>query len=460
MLENSYDMKNLSARELQHNLYAEEVRGVPIWRILRFKTRTKFLKKTTDFNNLSNKKAINKILLVKFYFLSFYKILRLLLRKKTYKNVVFAFPRLAKLEGVYLDKFTDPLIEYSSMKEKVLVFQKSLGGTHFKPRIHQKYVVESDFMDLTAKALGIILLPFFAIAYGKKVKKLYNVAKPIFQLPKRFIFFSLIAIGEYYISYFFYKLILKKLKVENTFVVNRTVFISQILASRKVKAKTYELQHGVTMADTILYTGEYHPIADPDYFLTFGKKWIGPQFYIPLKKMINIGWAYKKQTLQLAENYKENTQDVLVVSSPSCTFKLFELIQQLAKKHLEITFYLRLHPQEAYQQKQLGIIQATPNLQLETSQIDSAVIVHTYQHIMGENSSVLFEALCAGKKVARLNVGGLNIKDEGGVKQKGFYYLQNMSDFEDYLEDESLIEINDLGIYDDFKKETFNQLIA
>lgn len=455
-----YSVKEIAKKEQELHLSKETVLGIPIWRVLRFRVRTQYLKKTTDFNNKSNTKSVKPFFLLQQYVISFYKIAKLFIQNKSYKNVVFAFPRLAKLDGLHLDKFTDPVVKHSKIKEEVLIFQKNITGNDINPRAHQEHVIESDFIDLTAKVLSLIFLPFFALLYGNKVKNIYTRAQAFFMLPKSFILSGIIEVGEFYISSYLNKIIIKKLKVKNVFIVSRGAFKSAILGGRKAKAKVFEMQHGVTMADTILYSGKYHPIADPDYFLTFGKKWIGPQFYIPLKKMINIGWAYKKQTLQLAENYKENTQDVLVVSSPSCTFKLFELIQQLAKKHLEITFYLRLHPQEAYQQKQLGIIQATPNLQLETSQIDSAVIVHTYQHIMGENSSVLFEALCAGKKVARLNMGGLNIKDEGGVKQKGFYYLQNMSDFEDYLEDESLIEINDLGIYDDFKKETFNQLIA
>jgi len=455
----SSKVKEIAKKEQELNLSKESVLGVPIWRILRFKTRTKYFKKTTGFNNKSNSKSVKPFFLLRRYVTSFYKISKLFIGNKTYKNVVYAFPRLAKLDGIYLDKFTDPVIKYSNIKYDVLIFQKTALGKQLEPRAHQQNLVETDFIDLTARAVSILLFPLFALAYGKRVKKVYKKAQPIFQLPKSFLIVSIISLGDFYLSYAFHKQLLKKLKVKNTFVVNRSAFSSQIVASRKVNAKTYEFQHGVTMADTILYTGQYHPIIDPDYFLAFGEKWKTPQFYIPLDKIVNIGWAYKKETKEVANKFKENTHDILIISSPGCTFMLFDLVCTFAQKHPDRTFYIRLHPQEAYQQKQLKTIQSTPNIQIEPNQIDSAIIVNLYQHIVGENSSVLFEALCAGKKVARLDMGGLDIKDEGGILQKGFYYLKSIQDFDAFLKDKSLGVNEDLGIYDDFKEETINRLI-
>lgn len=459
MVEYSSHIKQLSDKESKHNLYEEKILGVPVWRILRFKTRTKLLKTKTDFNNKSNKKSVRLIVLLKYYFVSLYKIIKLIISNKTYKNVVFAFPRLAYLDGVYLDKFTDPIIQYSKIKENVLIFQKSLSGNHFKPRNHNEYVIESDFIDFTTKVLGIILSPCFALFYGKKIIKLYKKANSIFQLPKSFIVLGIIDLGEFYIKYHLSKIIFKRLKSKNLFIVNRGAFMSIILGAHKANAKVFEIQHGVTMADTILYTGEYHPLIDPDYFLTFGKKWIGPQFYMPMDKLINIGWAFKKKTLKLANEFEENSNDILIISSPGCTFKLFSIIVEMAEKYPQRNFCIRLHPQEAYKQEQLSIIRKTSNIHLESNRIDSAIIVNLYEHIMGDNSSVLFEALCAGKKVARIDMGGLDIKDEGGIPQKGFYYLKNMEDFENYLSDESPVFNTNLGIYDDFKEKTINQLI-
>lgn len=453
-------IKKIAEKENEFNLNKDSVLGIPIWRILRFETRTQYLKRTTDFNNKSNTKSIKPLFLFKQYCRSFYKIAKLFIQNKSFKNVVFAFPRLTKLNDLYLDKFTDPVIKHSNIKEDVLIFQRNIAGNNYKPRAHQEQIIESDFIDLTAKIFSVIFLPLFALLYGKKVKNIYSKAQTFFQLPKSFIILSIIKVGEFYVNCYLNKIILKKINAKNVFIVSRGAFKSVILGGRKAKAKVFELQHGVTMADTILYTGKYHPIADPDYFLTFGKKWIGPQFYIPLEKMVNIGWAYKQETLQGAKKFEINYNDILVVSSPSCTFKLFKLVHEISKQYPKRIFYLRLHPQEAYQQEQLAIIEQTPNIKIESKPIDSAIIVHLYEHIIGENSSVLFEGLCAGKKVARLRMEGLEIKDENGVDQKGFYYLETIKDFDDYLKDKSLRDNNsNMGVYDNFKEEILNKLI-
>lgn len=455
----STKVKEIARREEELNLSEDLVLGIPIWRVLRFRVRTLYFKKTTDFNNKSNTKSVRSIVLLKQYCLSFSKIALLILKNKRYKNLIFAFPRLTELDGLYIDKFTDPVIKHSKIKEDVLIFQKNLTGKDHSPRAHKEHLIESDFIDLTAKALSYILFPIFVLLYYKKIKNIYDRAQSFFLLPKSFVLSGVIEIGEFYISSYLNKIIIRKLKAKNIFIVGRGAFKSVILAGHKAKTKVFEIQHGVTMADTILYTGEYHPLADPDYFLAFGEKWKGPQFYMPQNKLINIGWAYKKETLQISKKLKTNYKDILVISSPNCTFKLFNLVHELSIKHPNRTFYLRLHPQEAYQQKQLDIIKTTPNIKMEPNQIDSAIIVNLYEHIMGENSSVLFEALCAGKKVARLDMGGLDIKDEGEISQKGFYYLRNVQDFDHYLSDQKSIDNGNLGIYDDFKDEVINQLI-
>jgi len=452
-------IKKITLKEKELGLYEDEILNIPIWRIFRFRIRTQYFKRTTDFNNKSNAKSVKPLFLFKQYCSSFYKIAKLFILNKSYKNVVFAFPRLTKLDDLYLDKFTDPVIKHSNVKENVLIFQRNIAGNDYIPRAHQEQTIESDFIDLTAKIFSIIFFPLFVLLYGKKVKNIYNKAQSFFVLPKSFLISSIITVGEFYVSCYLNKIILKKINAKNVFIVSRGAFKSVILGGRKAKAKVFELQHGVTMADTLLYTGEYHTIADPDYFLTFGEKWIGPQFYIPLEKMVNIGWAYKQETLQGAKKFEVNHNDILVISSPSCTFKLFNLVHELSKQYPKRIFYLRLHPQEAYQKKQLAIIEQTLNLKIESRPIDSAIIVHLYAHIIGENSSVLFEALCAGKKVARLKMNGLEIKDQGGVPQKGFYYLQSIKDFDDYVNDESPRVNNNLGIYDAFKEKTVNQLI-
>lgn len=456
----SSKVKKIAEEESKLNLYQGSILGIPAWRVLRFATRTSYFKKNTEFNNKSNKKepvGIGSIL--RSYFKSFVKLSQLLLSSKRQRNVIFAFPRLAKVEGTSLDKFTDPVIEYSHIKDDFLILQRGLSGRHNKPRLHQEQTIETDFIDNTAKLLGVVLFPLFFLGYLMTILNIYKKVKGLYGVGIFFVFKSSMNLGEFYVKYFFIKVILKKLHAKNVFVVSRGAFIPVIVAARKAKASVYEMQHGVTMADTILYTGEYHPLADPDYFLAFGKKWIAPQFYIPLEKIINIGWGYKRMLKNSLQKPEFSNKCILVVSSPNCTFMLFDLVVELAKKFAAYEFHIRLHPQEGYKEEHYKKIERIANIKMDDQAVDSAIVVSQYQYFVGENSSVLYEALCLNKKVARLAMGGLDIKDDGGVPQEGFYYIRNEQDFESYVKDTTPRQNKDLGIYDDFKEETINRLI-
>src|SRR5690554_8998 len=456
-----YTVRELADKESELRLYDGNILGTPVWRLLRFKIRTNYYKKNTEFNNKSNKKEeINKVTLVKCFFNSFYKLANLLIVSEKRGNIVFAFPRLAKLNDIYLDKFTDPVIEYTDIRDDFLIFQRSLSGIHNKPRCHDKQTIETDFIDITAKILGVILFPIFFLCYMRTILRIYKKTKDLYALGVSFIITSSAELGEFYVKHTFVKLILSKLKARNIFIVNRGAFAPVIVSARKLNAKVYEMQHGISLSDTILYAGQYHPIADPDYFLVFGEKWIASQFYMPLEKIINIGWAYKrmvKNSLQLPD-FPDNC--ILVISSPSCTFKLFKLVVKLAKEFPKYEFHIRLHPQEGYRDEQYKAIEQIDNISMDNHKVDSAVVIHQYKYIVGENSSVLYEALCLNKRDARLDMEGIVIKDQNNNTTTGFSYVKNMKDFKDFLNPkEGKNDLENLGIYDDFKEEVVNTLI-
>lgn len=456
-----YTVKELADKEIELNFYDGNILGIPAWRVFRHTIRTSYLKKNTAFNNKSNKKEpINIATIVKCYINSFYKLTKLLLSSKRRKNVIFAFPRLAKLDNVYLDKFTDPVIEYTHIKTGFLIFQRSLSGKHNRPRLHQDQTIETDFIDMTSKTLGVILSPIFFLCYAKTIFKIYKKAKDLYGVGIPFVLKSSIDLGEFYTKHFFVKVILRKLQAQNVFVVNRGAFMTVIVAARKVNACVYEMQHGVTLSDTILYAGKYHPIADPDYFLAFGEKWIAPQFYIPLEKIINIGWGYKEMVNNSLQKPNFSDKCILVVSSPSCTFKLFDIVLKLAEVFTEYEFHIRLHPQEGYKEAQYKVVAQIKNITMDDGSVDSAVIVNQYKYLIGENSSVLYEALCLNKRVARLAMGELEIKDHNNETTAGFYYVKNINDFKDFLNTKPEANgVTELGIYDDFDAAVVNELI-
>lgn len=461
MKETVYTVKELADKEIELNLYDGNILGIPIWRLLRFNLRTAYFKRHIGYNNKSNKKeSINLLSLIRCYFNSFFKLIKLLLSSERHNNVIFAFPRLAKLDNVYLDKFTDPIIEYTDLKNDFLIFQRSLGGLHRTPRQNQKATIETDFIDITAKILAIILFPLFFLKYAKTILHTYRKSKNLFGMNFSFLIKASIDLGEFYFKHYFVKLILLKLQSKHIFVVNRGVFTPVIVAARKVNAYVYELQHGVTLSDTILYAGKFHPLADPDRFLVFGEKWIAPQFYMPLDKILNIGWGYRKMLNKNLKTTKPSNNQILVISSPSCTFKLFELVVELARSFLDYEFHIRLHPQEGYKELQYKTIDQMNNIKLNDQAIDSAVVINQFKYLVGENSSVMYEALSLNKNVARLAMGGLEIKDQNDTAVNGFWYINNFDDFKNFLNaKEEVDNANESGIYDNFDDSVVNKLI-
>lgn len=210
------------------------------------------------------------------------------------------------------------------------------------------------------------------------------------------------------------------------------VCLPQIVAAHSCGLIVAEFQHGVTMGLTILYSGHYDKVADPDYFLAFGEAWKGPQFAIPVEKIINIGWAFKDMFENTSSSVLPKLNTCLVISSPDITAKLLGAILSLAAKYPHVNFHIRCHPQESYKNEERAKIESVPNIMIVDNTIDSSSAIKNYTYVIGENSSVLFEALSMEKLVGRLVLNGLN-PISTRVQNDGFYYIRSESDFETFL---------------------------
>lgn len=190
-------------------------------------------------------------------------------------------------------------------------------------------------------------------------------------------------------------------------MVNRDSFKSQIFAAHQLGLKVYELQHGVTMGPTVLYSGFFNPVIDPDYFLTFGAMWKGELFAMPVDRTINIGFAYKNYIQSLNVKISKGIESVLVISSPAITEEIVTIVEKLAILYPMNKFYFRTHPQENLSVSQKERLTLCFKCFLFGKSIESNIEILSYEHVIGTNSSVLFEALSLGKNVGRLAFGGL-----------------------------------------------------
>ncbi|WP_405377621.1 hypothetical protein [Nonlabens sp. Asnod3-A02] len=429
---------------------------LPIWRLIRFNYRVAFLSKKVGFKNDTKTKKITILEVLKYFLLSFSHFLKLIFKSSRKDTLFFAFPRLTNFNGIYLDKFSDPIIDIALEENEYLVIQNNNSGKHFTPRIHEKNVCYSDFEFYTSILLSVFILPFIALLYLNKVRVLKHKVELIYTISFSFYLKTFLTIGTFWIKNCFAKLYLYLIVPKRIVVVSRYVFNPIIYAAKKKGVKVFELQHGATDGATALYSGPYHKMIDPDMFLSFGTLWNASSFGMPKEKIINIGWAYSVwlSNKQLDKIVPLNNS-VLVVSSPSHTEFVLQSIIIYADKYRSFNFYIRLHPQERLNSEQLECIKSIENIFLDETSIDSIVAIQKYQYVLGVKSTVLHEALNQNKPVGILQTGFQMKKDSENYN--GFFHIITQDgDLNSLLNEQSLVN-DTLKAFSFFNNELFKR---
>lgn len=456
---NNTDLINqIVNKEKELGLYKYSLFGIPFWRIVRWKVRVKYLKNIDGFESNTKKRRANYRIITVNIVKSFFSFFHFLLFFKSAKNIVLAFPRLQNVGDFYVDKFTDPLIP-SLSDESLFVFQRPETGFHKSPRTNDDKVIKTDFIIYFSYFLGLFLAPFiFILKYGFFLN-VYRKAKPFFCLSYRDLFFFVVKAGSFIVQYQINTLVLIRMRTKRIFLVDREIYYPEIVAAKRLGIISYELQHGVTNGPTPLYSGEFDPTIDPDFFLLFSNRWRGDHFTLPLDQQINIGWAYADFLSSLINSQDIKSNVVLVISSPEITEVLIRIVAMLSFQNSEVCFHIRLHPQEQLSSDQVSFVNDFCNIEIKDNSVDSAVVLEEYKYVIGENSTVLYEALAKQKIVGRLCLSGL--KPEGRKINDGFIYIENTNDFDYYLKLKiaPLKEKTNLNVYEPFDSKFFKEIL-
>ena len=161
----------------------------------------------------------------------------------------------------------------------------------------------------------------------------------------------------------------------------------------------------------------------------------------------------------ISGNKKYDRNCTLVISEPETSEYILRAVLRLAKMYPEMEFHLRRHPQETYSSEQIQRIENTVNVIDVTSKECSQIAILPYENIIGDNSSVLYEAVSIGKKVGRLNCDSLIAIGYKKGKEDGFYYLNNLKDFDSFINLKHNYEKRSY-IYSDFDIKLFKRLIS
>jgi len=452
-------IRDIAREEQEMLLYEDKVMDIPLWRIFRFAFLKRYLSNNYGFatNSLYTKKA-NKSKLLMSFLKSFISFFRIIFLRKKFKILIFAFPRLQKSNDVYFDKFTDPIIQLMKEKEKYTIFQRHLSGNHLEPRVNSDKVVKTDFIEVSSKLFGLLLLPITLLFNYFALKRLYIKVKDRFELSGKDFIRMAVGLGEFYVSYCIYYFLVKIMGIKSVFLVDREIYYPVIAACKRNKVKIYELQHGVTHSWTLLYSGKYDKNIDPDYFLTFGENWIGKQFGLPIEKISNIGWAYSER-MKINLNEKLDEKTILVVSEPCYSIEIVLALIEMINVDSEIRFEIRLHPQEKYDDETINLISQYNRIKVVDNSEESTLSLRKYTNIVGVNSSVLYEALSLKKRIACINFGGCVCEMNEIYDPNPFFILNKVEDLKDFYISGSGNNIGET-FYSSFDVEKFNKLLC
>lgn len=447
-------LQKIHKTELRLQLNSVTIHGVPLWRLVRHHTRLHYLNKQVGLSFASTAtKGQGK---ARLQLLSgFWKYVG-----RRDLNVFFSFSRLANIQGEFLDKFIDPILSLTEIEDSNYFILDPPNYVGSYKRIHKDQTVTNESRTILNQFLKYWFKLVTPICYGTKIKSVYNCCKAEFKLDEACLDFYKERVSCFLSSFYYYLLWFRILKPKRVFVVFREAYFPQIAACKRLGIPVAEFQHGITIGDTKSFTGVYDNRIDPDYFLVFGRYWQGPQFGMPLERIVNIGWAYKDLLARkLGENIEEREGRVLVISSPSITDSILTALSTLSEANVDCCFDIRLHPCEKFSDIQQERLNKIKNTQIVDNSIESAIALLSYKYVVGENSSVIYEALSVGCKVGMLNLGGLRPPvDRPGIKEN-FFIINNAKDFERYMCEESTESTSQAEFYSDFNSEVFMSFV-
>lgn len=257
---------------------------------------------------------------------------------------------------------------------------------------------------------------------------------------------------------FFLCLVIKRLGVKRIFVPAAVIHYPYIAACKLSNILCYEIQHGITVGPTSTYLGEYIPECYPDYFLAFGHSSVKDRLFgVPLEKVINIGCAFN--FFLKSRNIAVLKGSYLLLSEPEISQRMVETITELAAMYPTYSFYLRLHPQEKLNQYQQESLNRLPNAKLVKTVENSTIACMAYEGIIGENTTVLYEAISVGVKVARLQYNGFQTNHFENEPQNLFFYMKKPEDFSTFVDDFDTSEFNRELFYSTFDVEAFHLIL-
>ena len=394
--------------KIEKNLKLDDIlidNDIPLWRTCRRQVRIKYL----NIIAKTSKPHLNFYLLVRQITKSFFQIGHQLISKKHVDYIFYPHARLYYINGEYVDKLTDPIIDLDKrIADSYVLLQYPQNGLQHTPRIHSENTNNLDFVVFYSKIWCKFNRKKNYKKYKKEIDELVTRLSECISDVKSYKTIVIDGLSSFLISYKISKRIISSFSPKKVLLAPRSAHSGAVVYCRRNNITVMELEHGITLQENELYSGVYNSLFDVDYFLTFGDASDNSCFGMPLDKIINIGFAYKEWLKsRVSANAAYDEYHILVLSEPHITDFIIKIVEELAQKFQCYSFYIRCHPQESLSKQHLDIVNKHQNVQINDNRQESFITFMSFQTILGENSTAIFEAISLGKKVGRLNFGGL-----------------------------------------------------
>lgn len=425
-------------KERESGLYDIKIDGVGLYHFIKRGLRTWILH-CNGYDISYNIPTLSDSKYKKVVWKSFWQLIGLLLKGNRCNNFIYAF-RTDKINGAYMDKFTDPLIDYSDVGNSYIVFEGGRNGIHNFPRAHSDKVVYADAIDWLAGIMAKRKLKQKNSKYHKKWDELKDLIEKTFpetNLSKTNYKYYIIK-GLYIVK--IYRHIFKRLKVKNFIAPARASFFHLIPAAKQQGIKVFELQHGANYGLNRMYAGniDYDYFFMPDKFLTYGGFSDNSYnaFGLHREDYIEIGWAFVNylKTIKQEKISDGFEQRVLFISDlifPETREQFWKHFIFIATQNPTVLFYYRPHPEENLTEVQKEELTLNGNIVIDDVSENIFTEIMKFDNIIGINSTGLYDALNLEKKVGKFAISGVCEPFFLSEGDERFFYL--ISDNESFV---------------------------
>lgn len=445
-------VKEVCLKEDQSRCHDVRIKSISIYHFIRREMRVLYLAQHGyDFKERQAKGNPRKIML------SVIMSVKHLFLMPSRFSVLFRTFRLEDINGTWMDRFYDPIIEECAIKDDYVILETN-NGRFYKERSHNDHVFFDDFFSLIAKFCSVLSSFYYRRKYNVEFNNLFSALStfiPSETINRKFCYDRIITC-IYRVK--LYKWLLKKKKVKYVVAASRSSFIPLTCAAKMIGVKVYELQHGIVYDETVTYSGYRDKLFTPDKFLLFGD--VHPQnlYGIDECSLINIGWALKPYVEKLELKTSISERDVLVLSQPQSTDFIMESMIMLAKCNKEIQFYLRCHPMEKLSDNQIKYIENQQNVHMQDNRISFIMGIAPFKNVVGDQSTAIYEALSYGKKTGLLTMQSHEAKFLQQEDKECFWIINDNASFVEYLNCDKAVK-RSMSIYSPFNKESFRNLL-